>query len=424
MSINRTDAGEKSRSGDAGPPLRRIAVPPRLWVPCDVPPKPIGTQVVAGEALSIGPWTSAVAIAPANGRIVGVRDADCLGDARRSAVELETATRDDAAPSSPTDPERLRTVLAKLAPGELIEGTEPLAAAGVSARRWTCPDLIEQLKQAARRPLAAVVCTALDLDPVLPLQQTLAIAYSWDVIGGVAALARLTGAGQAVLVLPEDMSPPAIAQLQSAARTSNVRLVPLPLEYPLAHPSLLLKRLMNRRLAPGRLPTEAGALVFDAAAALSVGRCLIHHEPMLRVPFGVYDVKQNAAHLLEVPIGTRVADMLEGVNLNPLPHELRGGHALRELPVGVEAIVAGTELTLFAGTAHGPTEPAACLRCGWCVDACPVRIHPAGLLEAAQRDDPELARRYGLPSCIDCGICSYVCPSQLPLLESIRLLRR
>jgi electron transport complex protein RnfC len=53
-----------------------------------------------------------------------------------------------------------------------------------------------------------------------------------------------------------------------------------------------------------------------------------------------------------------------------------------------------------------------------------VRIHPAGLLEAAQDNDPDLAESYGLHACIECGICSYVCPSRLPLLPAIRELRR
>jgi electron transport complex protein RnfC len=57
------------------------------------------------------------------------------------------------------------------------------------------------------------------------------------------------------------------------------------------------------------------------------------------------------------------------------------------------------------------------------VEACPVRIHPAGLLEAAQDNDIAAAEWYGLQACVECGICSYVCPSRLPLLPAIRELR-
>ena len=68
--------------------------------------------------------------------------------------------------------------------------------------------------------------------------------------------------------------------------------------------------------------------------------------------------------------------------------------------------------------------PGACLRCGWCADSCPTRVHPAGILEASQFDDPELAERSGLEACIECGICAYVCPSELPLLQGIRAMLR
>jgi electron transport complex protein RnfC len=57
------------------------------------------------------------------------------------------------------------------------------------------------------------------------------------------------------------------------------------------------------------------------------------------------------------------------------------------------------------------------------VTGCPVNINPAGILEAAQAGDPAAADRCGIESCIECGICSYVCPSYLPLLAGIRTMR-
>ena len=87
-------------------------------------------------------------------------------------------------------------------------------------------------------------------------------------------------------------------------------------------------------------------------------------------------------------------------------------------------VIATSELCIDVSPTQPPVNPEPCIRCGWCVQACPSRIHPAGLLEAAQLHDSVLANRYGIDACIECGICSYVCPSRLPLLPAIRELRK
>jgi electron transport complex protein RnfC len=69
-------------------------------------------------------------------------------------------------------------------------------------------------------------------------------------------------------------------------------------------------------------------------------------------------------------------------------------------------------------------NPDPCIRCGWCVEACPSSIHPAGLLDASQRRDHAAADRYGISACVECGLCDYVCPSRLPILNGIRMMRK
>ena len=164
--------------------------------------------------------------------------------------------------------------------------------------------------------------------------------------------------------------------------------------------------------------------MLDAPAAIAVGRLLVHGEPMRRVPAGIYDGAAGRAHLIWAPVGITFETLLSALELSPTSTELWAGHILRNTPVARHAILGRAELTFFASPPHPTEAAAACLRCGWCVEACPVNIHPAGLLDAAQLQDPALADAHGLGSCIDCGICSYVCPSRLPLLQSIRQMRR
>lgn len=311
-------------------------------------------------------------------------------------------------------------LLAQLDPLQKESVIDQLTGAGVTADRWVSPDLIGQLRQAARRPPKFVVCGAIDLDPALPLQRRLAAERAIDIAAGAAALGRLVGTERVLLAVPEDMPAAGVEALRAAARMACVRLFPLLEQYPLAQASLLIQRTTGRRVPPGTLPTEAGVLMLDAPAAMAVGRWLIHGERMRCVPIGIYDETNGRGHLFSVRVGTTLGDVLAAAEVPGESTELWSGHVLRHVPIDRGAVVGNGELTVFVSAPRRAEEASACLRCGWCVEACPVRIHPAGLLDAAQQNDPQLAEQYGLRSCIDCGICSYVCPSRLPLLGSIR----
>jgi electron transport complex protein RnfC len=145
---------------------------------------------------------------------------------------------------------------------------------------------------------------------------------------------------------------------------------------------------------------------------------------MLDVALEVRESDREACSVRNVAVGTPLRYLLEQLWLKPQRLTLRAGAALRDVRVSGEAVIDGVgEVSVDVGPLSPVINPDPCIRCGWCVEACPVRIHPAGLLEAAQDSDLRAARWYGLGSCIECGICSYVCPSRLPLLPAIRQMR-
>ena len=123
------------------------------------------------------------------------------------------------------------------------------------------------------------------------------------------------------------------------------------------------------------------------------------------------------------PVAMNVGELLHALGENDTDVLIRGGDLLRDHIVSRDAIVSAGELVLHTSDPEPDINPDACIRCAWCIEACPTRVQPAVILEAAQRDDAELAERAGIESCIECGICSYVCPSKLPLLEGIRVMK-
>jgi len=413
-------ASEPKRTHATGP-FRPVPPPSRLIVPLSTRPPGQGTdaklpdtRITRGEPLAERvPETAHLPLSPVAGVIVATTRIDLLNGHRVAGVEIEV----DHTPPSPPE----RTPLPESA--ELPTWIDRLRQAGVWAERRNSPDLLAQLHQAMRRPCDTIICNVLDAEEAVPLNASLARAFPAELIAGVRTLARALRATRRIVAMDADAPSADVGRLRRATEgDSAVRFVPLSNSYPQADPTLMLYSLLNRRLRPGRLPAEAGTVLLDAAAAIAVGRVALANEAMLDVPLAVRDVAHDRTHLVTAPVGTPLWHILKhlGVADEPVP---RVGEALRDQTVSRDAVVSGGELVVHVGYASPSFNPDPCIRCGWCAAACPTRIQPAGLLEAAQRDDQTLAERYGIEACIECGVCSYVCPSRLPLLGAIREMR-
>ncbi len=288
------------------------------------------------------------------------------------------------------------------------------------ADRTNSPSLAGQLRAIERgAKVSAVVCCLLDTDPAVPLNAAVATTMADELLAGVEALGVAAGGAKLLVVIDPEAAAVWAALRPRARRPSRIRLLPLRNDYPQADPSLLIYSLLHRRLPPGRLPTDRGVMLVDGAAAADVGR----GSPG-PVPIAVRDHFAQRTHLLAVPDGTPLADVLRFADIDPLAAVLRSGEFLRDQLIGPGTSVSAAGERVFHVTAPAlSANPDPCVRCGWCVEACPTRVHPAGMLDAAQRSDLAAAERYGLSGCIECGICTYVCPTRLPLLGAIRGLR-
>jgi electron transport complex protein RnfC len=325
-----------------------------------------------------------------------------------------------------TDLEGLRKWLAGITADQIKNWLDRLIDSGINADRWSSPDLISQLRQLGGKEKPAVttiVCSALDLDPALPVQSAFVQHNAATVVAGAVAVTKIAKAGSTLLAVPETVHGHGARAIRQAAKAAGIRCIFVENDYPLAHPSILLQRLLKLRVPPETLPTRVGVVMLDAVAAGLVANQLVQDRPASQVPVGIYDQAKRRAHLMSVPVATTIGQLCTSAGIATDNCDVRAGHILRNLPVPMDHVVGKHELTFLVAPQHLSALASACLRCGWCIQACPARVHPAALLDAAQQNDRTLAAEAGLKSCIDCGICSHVCPSGLPLLEAIRGLR-
>ncbi len=425
---------------DPAPALQVLDLPTRLRVPLissshkpqsPLPQtKPPGTLVGQGELLTLEEIESGpAAIAPTSGRIVGQSRVTLTNNRECPAIDIEPDFQDRAARSESHDPSHaqehqdLMESLAKIDRSQLPVWIERLRRNGVYADRISSPDLLAQLRMALENPVQTLLCSLLDDDPPLRLSAILGARSAPTLVEGLRVLSRITGAKRTVLLVEAGAPGRWWAPLERLTRKAGFILAQSPHRYPQAHPTLLLYNLLDRKLRPSRLPTEAGVLQVDTTAAIAVGRCAGREQPMYQSPIAIRDLGNHKSHYVVAPIGMSIRQVLAQVGIDTDFIELRGGAALRESQIHLDSVVSGAELNLHV--IHRPISvvPDPCIRCGWCAESCPTRIQPAGLLEAAQRDDRPLGERYGLEACIECGVCTHVCPARLPLLGSIRKLK-
>jgi electron transport complex protein RnfC len=127
-----------------------------------------------------------------------------------------------------------------------------------------------------------------------------------------------------------------------------------------------------------------------------------------------------------VPFGVSVSTILERVGVRGRLERLVVSNALSGAALSTleTVLVPGVE-GLFGWTMSGAEErgPIGCLRCGFCIDVCPVGIDPVGAYNAVELGRAERISTPVLQACIDCGLCDYVCPALLPLMEAVQRAR-
>lgn len=303
----------------------------------------------------------------------------------------------------------------------LLDLLARLRSSRVRFDRMSCADVAGQLAAAISRPIDTILCSSLDADPTAPLNLAVASDHVAAVSSSVQWLAGATGATRMLFVVDRAAVPPALETRPGVMRIGHA--------YPQLHPSLLLRIALRRRLSPGRLPTDAGVIAIDAAAAWALWQVIRGVAPQrLKLPWVLHDLLTQKSAFALAPAGLEVGELARAAGLV-------SGEALRSITVQSgprlinRAIAPGTALR-DAGewTAHfappSPQTPAdACTRCGWCHAVCPSGVEPVLILEAAQACDRGasvvLAERAGIDDCVRCGLCQFVCPSRLPLLRAI-----
>jgi electron transport complex protein RnfC len=209
----------------------------------------------------------------------------------------------------------------------------------------------------------------------------------------------------------------------------GVRVVPLEVKYPQGSEKQLIKAITGLEVPPGNLPMDVGAVVQNVATAAAIYQAVRYGRPLIERVLTVTGPGINEPKNLRVRIGTLFDDIVSqcgGVNKKATKVIMGGpmmGIAQSSLGVpvikGTSGIVALTEAEAVNVVDFGP-----CIRCGRCIDVCPMGLNPSVLGQLIEKGRFEEAKEYGVLDCFECGSCSFVCPSNRPMVQFTKWAKR
>ena len=388
----------------------------------------VNDEVEAGQKIAeAGGFVSAPVHTPIAGKvkkIEPVRDAQGLW---KEAVLIEAHPLEEGqkAPEIKFDesnPLRSDKEIEALQPKEIIDivGEAGIVGLGGAAFPTRVKLTIPEGKKAEIFILNGAEC-----EPYLTCDDALMRAYPREILEGLKFLMKATGASQALIGI-EANKPEAIdAMTVATMHMQNVEVVPLRTYYPQGGEKQLIQALTDRVVPAGGLPIDAGVVVDNVATAFAVYRAVRFGEPLMKRVVTVTGVDLRKGGNFIAPNGMTTDDLfsLAGGVPEDTGKIISGGPMMGRAMSAVEAPLVkgsgGFVLMPESESLRGEVSP--CIRCCNCVRVCPMCLEPYLLQTLGEFDLPEDAKKAGVLNCLECGCCSYACPSNRPIVDYIRL---
>lgn len=274
------------------------------------------------------------------------------------------------------------------------------------------------------KPIHTLLINGCECEPYLTADYRLMIEAPASILAGALLAQRATGAGN-LIVCVEDNKPLAIQKLYETARDSAVQLRVMKTKYPQGGEKQLIAAVLGLEVPLGGLPLDVGVVVLNVGSAAALARAVLRNRPLTHRVVTVSGRGICQPKNLLVPIGTSFRDVIAHCGgLVPDAVRVVAGGPMMGFAVGTldTPVTKGTSgITVYTREEIRRAEETTCVRCGQCVDVCPMRLVPTRLALAARAGNAALAERYAIQACVECGCCAYTCPASIPLVQLIRV---
>jgi electron transport complex protein RnfC len=286
-----------------------------------------------------------------------------------------------------------------------------------------------KLKPPEGRHLDTLFINGVECEPYLTTDHRVMLEQTDDVFMGIRYLLRATGASNVIIAIEANKQDAADKLRESCPKDMPVTVRVSPVKYPQGAEKMVIRALLGKEIPSGGLPADVGAICCNVATTAEIGRLLPRGRGIQErvITIGGPGIEKKGNY--RIPIGTPVRFALEQTGaVDNISRVFMGGPMMGpsvsnlDIPItkGTSGITAFTTAETGEATGHKKVYP--CIHCARCVEACPIFLNPSQLGILAKNEEYErMVEGFHLMDCFECGACSYVCPSHIPLVQYFRL---
>jgi electron transport complex protein RnfC len=422
----------ENKDETANLPIRQFPFAPLLIVPLSqhlgkpaVPVVREGQEVVRGQTIAEPDGFMSVSMhAPASGTVRRIALAPGISGSMVESVFIEPhpASTQEIADGEPCPVDTAT-------PDEIITAIQRAGVVGLGGAAF--PTHVK-LKPPEGKKLTTLFINGVECEPYLTTDHRVMLEQTDDIYMGIRYLMRATGTQKVIISIEANKQDAAQKLEECRPDDLPVEIRVSPVKYPQGAEKMIFSALLGREVPSGGLPADIEAICCNVATTAEIGRLLPRgrgiQERVITIT-GPGVVKKGN---YRIPIGTPVRFALETAGVtDDISRVFMGGPMMGpsvsnlDIPItkGTSGITALTTAETGEATGHKKIYP--CIHCARCVEACPMFLNPSQLGILAKNEEyGTMAEAFHLMDCFECGACTYVCPSHIPLVQYFRLAKK
>lgn len=417
--------GENGKAVNGGNAIRELPAPPRVIIPLQqhigAPAKPLvkkGDHVLAGQKIGdASGYVSAPVHASVSGTVVGVEAALLPNGLTAPAVIIDNDFKDEWVKLTPAaHPETLSAAELQC----LIRDAGIVGMGGA-----TFPTAVK-LTPAKGKTIEKLIINGSECEPYLTADHRLMLEQAAGIVDGIRLTMLALEIKEAVIGI-EDNKPDALASMTEAAKSvDGLRVQSLPTRYPQGGEKQLVYAITRRKVPTGGLPLDVGCVVLNVGTCYAIHQAIREGRPLVSRVTTVGGLVNNPGNFL-VRVGSTVENLLDACGgLKAGTKQLVYGGTMMGMAIARTDIpvTKGCSGVLALGQAAMEPKESNCIRCARCVNACPMKLMPAKIDALTRAGNFEGAEKMGVMNCMECGVCSYICPAKRSLTQSCRTAKK